>query len=61
MFTDVVFVGIVESVDYRGFGGPFVLVDGFPQPVDVLVSVEFQHVEHVHDELVLGDVQLKGV
>jgi len=56
LITDVIFVRVVKRVDHCRFRRPLVLVNGFPESLDVLISVEFQYVEHVQNKLVFGDV-----
>ena len=53
--TYVVFVRVVECINDRRLGGPFVLVDGFPQFSHVSVGLKAQDGEEVDEELLGSD------
>ena len=55
-FTNIVFIRIVEGVDDRWVGGPFVFVDWLAQLLQVVVGVIAEDSEYVLQKLVLRDV-----
>jgi hypothetical protein len=56
--TDVILIGIVESVDDCWFCGPFVLVDGLPQFLQIVIRVVAKDVQDVDQKLIFSYIEL---
>jgi hypothetical protein len=60
VLTDVILIGVVESVHDCWFCGPFVLVDRLPQFLQIVVCVVAEDVQDVDQKLVFSYVQLSA-
>ena len=58
VLTNIILVGIVESVHDRWFCRPFVLVDRLPQFLQIVVCVVAQNVQDVDQKLIFSYIQL---
>jgi hypothetical protein len=58
VLTDVILIGIVESVHDGWFCRPFVLVDRLPQFLQIVVSVIAEDVQDVDQKLIFRYIQL---